>query len=106
VQLSQSATTTTGYRTNIGFVNATNMKIHIEVKLFSSTGAALGTLGYDLEAYDYQQVDKIFTKVPAASVADGFAVLKTTTTGGRFFAYASVIDNVTSDPVCVQVARR
>lgn len=106
VQLSQSATTTTGSRTNIGFVNATNMPIHIEVKLYSSTGAALGTLGYDLEAYDYQQVDKIFTKVPAASVVDGFAVLRTTTIGGRFFAYASVIDNITSDPVCVQVARR
>lgn len=106
VQLTQSASTTTGYRTNIGFVNATNMPIHIEVKLHSSTGAALGTLGYDLLAYDVQQVDKIFTKVPAGSVADGFAVLKTTTTGGRFFAYASVIDNVTSDPVCVQVARR
>ena len=106
VQLSQSTSTTTGYRTNVGFVNATNMPIHVDAQLFTSTGAALGTVGCDLQAYDYQQIDRIFTKVPAASVADGFAVLKTTTTGGRFFAYASVIDNATGDPVCVQVTRR
>jgi hypothetical protein len=106
VQLTQSTSTTTGYRTNIGFVNATKMPIHIDALLYSSTGASLGTVGSDLQAYDYQQVDRIFTKVPAGSVTDGFAILKTTTVGGRFFAYASVIDNATGDPVCVQVARR
>lgn len=37
-----------------------------------------------------------------SAVAEGYAILRTTTPGGRFFAYASVIDNATSDPICVQ----
>ena len=105
VQLTHDLSTTTGYRTNIGFVNAVNMRITIEIKLFNSSGTLLGTLPYDLDPFEFKQIDKTFKSVTGEAVADGYAVLRTTTPNGRFFAYASVIDNATGDPICVQQAR-
>ncbi|MEW6338599.1 MAG: hypothetical protein ACOY3Y_04220 [Acidobacteriota bacterium] len=36
-----------------------------------------------------------------ADVSDGYAVLRTPTPGGRFYAYASVVDNRSGDPIYV-----
>ena len=102
VQLTHDVSTTTGYRTNIGFVNAVNMTIAIEIELFTDSGIPLGSLHYTLQPYEFKQIDKIFQAVTGRGVTDGYAILRTTTSGGRFFAYASVIDNATSDPICVQ----
>jgi hypothetical protein len=104
VQLTYDLETTTGYRTNIGFLNAVNMPITIEIKLFDSPGTLLGTLTYTLRPFEFKQIDKIFRNVTSNAVADGYAILRTTTPDGRFFAYASVIDNATGDPICVQPA--
>jgi hypothetical protein len=104
VQLTYDLSTTTGYRTNIGFLSAVNMPITIEVRLFDSSGALLGTLSYNLQPYEFKQIDKIFRNVTSNAVADGYAILRTTTPGGRFLAYAAVIDNATGDPICVQPA--
>ncbi len=103
-QLTHDLSTTSGYRTNIGFVNAVDMPITIEIKLLNDTGVVLGTLTYDMRPYEFKQIDKIFRNVTGNAVADGLAIMRTTTTGGRFFAYASVIDNATGDPICVQPA--
>ena len=104
VQLRHDLSTTTGYRTNIGFLNAVNMPIALEVRLYDLYGTLLGTLSYNLQPYEFKQIDKIFRNVTASGILDGYAVLRTTTPGGRFFAYASVIDNATTDPICVQPA--
>jgi hypothetical protein len=103
-QLTHDLSTTSGYRTNIGFVNAVNMPITIEVKLLNSRGDVLGTLTYAMQPYEFKQIDKIFQNVTGNAVADGLAIIRTTTVGGRFFAYASVIDNATGDPICIQPA--
>lgn len=105
LQLTHDISTTTGYRSNIGFLNGVNMTITVEVKLFDASGALLATLTYDLRPYEFRQIDKIFRNVPAGVVADGYALLRSTTRGGRFFAYAAVIDNATGDPVCIQPAK-
>jgi hypothetical protein len=104
-QLTHDLETTTGYRTNIGFLNAVYMPIAVEVALYDQAGTLLGTLTYDLQPYEFKQIDKVFRNVTAAAVWDGYAILRTTTPGGRFLAYASVIDNATGDPICVQPAR-
>ena len=64
-------------------------------------GGDLATEGYDLDAYEFVQIDKAYEAVTSQVVIDGLAVEWTTTAGARFFAYASVIDNVTGDPVFV-----
>jgi len=104
VQLGHDLSTTTGYRTNVGFVSAVNMPVTIEIKLFDASGASFGTLSYDLQPYEFKQIDKIFRNVTNSAVADGYAILRTTTPGGRFLAYAAGIDNATGDPICVRPA--
>ncbi len=101
IQLSHSRSQTSGYRTNLGLVNAGSGSIHLEVALYRADGAALGTVPVDLPPGGYTQLDKVFERVTGSDVADGYAVVWTTTSGGRFLAYASVVDNRTGDPVFV-----
>jgi hypothetical protein len=105
IQLAHDPSGTTGFRTNIGFVNAGTVPIAIEVGLYSAAGGWLGAVTESLRAFEYKQIDRIFARVTPAAVGDGFAVLRTTTTGGAFFAYASVIDNRTGDPIFVPAQR-
>jgi hypothetical protein len=105
IQLVQDVSTATGYRTNIGFVSAVGFDIHIDIALYAANGTPLGSLGYDIGPYEFKQIDKIFTKIPAGSVVDGYALISSSTPDARFFAYTSVTDNATGDPMCIQVAR-
>ena len=106
IQLTHNRSTTSGFRTNIGFVNATNSQVTIQVALYQADGSYLGTKTYTLAPYEFRQINKIFQKVTSGDVDDGYAVLSTSTTGGAFFAYAAVIDNRTSDPVYITPANR
>lgn len=108
VQLVQSASIASGYRTNIGLVNVSAVTTTVEVALYAADGTFLGTLpapDTTLRPYEYRQIDQAFGKVTTAGVDDGYAVVSTRTSGGRFFAYASVIDNRTGDPVLVPAQR-
>lgn len=99
--LSHDPSLVNGFRTNIGLVNASPATIHVEVAFYQGGGVYLATEGHDLAAYEFVQLDRAFEAVTSQVVTDGLTVVRTTTTGARFFAYASVIDNVTGDPVFV-----
>lgn len=99
VQLSRSADGSRGFRTNLGLVNTTGSTISLEVKLFTGAGALLGTRTYSLRAYESIQRNDVFNEVGAGDVDDGFVTVRCTTDGGRFLAFASVIDNRSGDPI-------
>ncbi len=101
IQLTRSADSSTGYRTNLGFVNVTAQTISVQVELYLADGSYLGTRPYPLAPYGQSQVSDIFGKVGAGEVADGYAVVRTTTQAGALLAYASVIDNLTGDPIFI-----
>jgi len=105
IQLSHSRSTTSGYRTNLGLVNAGTSPIHLEVALYRGDGTALGSVAADLPAGGYTQLDKVFERVTGGDVGGGYAIVWTTTAGGRFLAYASVVDNRTGDPVFVPAVK-
>jgi len=90
-----------GFRTNLGYVNATAATISLTVELYRGDGVKLGSYNDSLPAYGYKQVDKVFERVTSTAVTDGYAVVRTTTAGGAFLAYASVVDNVVGDPVFI-----
>jgi len=98
IQLSRSASSSGGFRTNIGFVNPGGSNVMANVELFEADGTHLGALSYTLKPYEYNQVGDILGKVTGATVENAFAIL-TTTSGGSFLAYASVVDNRSGDPV-------
>jgi PKD repeat protein len=102
--LSQSASDTTGFRTNIGVVNAGPHWVQVAIALYGSDGTWLGTRNMSLYAYQFQQMDRIFVGLAPNGVDGGYALVSSDTPGAVLFAYASVIDNGTGDPIGVSAA--
>ena len=101
MQLHQTA----GFRTNIGFASISDAKTDIVVTLYDGNGTKLGTVPWPLEPRGYAQVDRIFTRVTAAAVENGYAEVTTTTAGAAYMAYASVTDNKSGDSICIPARR-
>ena len=107
IQLTQrDASSGLDFRTNVGFVNLTASTLEIRIDLYRSDGTWLGARSGDetrLRAYEFRQLTEVMK--PYGTIADGYAVLRTTTPGGRFLAFATVIDNhLSGDPVFVPAA--
>ena len=51
--------------------------------------------------FEFFQKDKAFEEVTSGLVNDGYIIVRTTTAGAKFFAYAVVTDNITGDPTYV-----
>jgi Anti-sigma-K factor rskA, C-terminal len=92
LQLSSSSDPSVGFHTNVGVLNVSDVQISIEVELFAS-GASLGTVTAMLKPNQLRQFDDIFALVGAGDVASGYAVVTTSTPGGAFLTYASVVHN-------------
>ena len=104
-QLSPSADGNSGFRTNLALVNATEGELEVKVTARTAAGADLGTVGVTLGALEYRQVNSVFAAVTSNAVADGYLEVATDTQKGAFFALASVVDNLTGDPVGMVHAR-
>jgi hypothetical protein len=101
IGLAHDPSLASGFRTNIGFVNLSPSQIRVEADFYLGDGTYLGRKGYDLLPFEFIQIDKAFEQVTSAPVDDGYVVVRTTTGGARFLAYASVTDNATGDPTYV-----
>jgi hypothetical protein len=101
IQLTHTAGGVVGFRTNIGLVNVTAAPINVQVGLYSAQSAWLGTKVLLLAPYEFRQETEIFRSVTASDVSDGFAVVSSATAGARFLAYASVVDNLSGDPIYI-----
>ena len=101
IQLSRSADLETGYRTNVGFLNATAADLSLEIDVLTAAGALLGTGTYELVPWEFRQVNDIFASFTTEDVDDGYVLVRTTTEGGLFFAYASVVDNRSGDAIFI-----
>jgi len=99
--LAQSVTDTMGFRTNVGVVNASGKHVRVEIALYGSDGVWLGKRTVDLNPYDFQQVDRVYTGLAPSGVDGGYALVSSATPDAALFAYASVIDNSTGDPIAV-----
>jgi sugar lactone lactonase YvrE len=97
------------HRTNLGLVSATGAPISVEIDLFAADGTAIGTRTVELRPFEYFQETDVFGTLDAlfvsaadlASVADAYAVVLSATPDAHFFAYASVVDNHSGDPMHV-----
>ncbi len=101
VHLSYSTSSSSGYRTNIGVANACGVPITVNVDLYSKAGALLGRRTFELAPYEFKQETNSFSKVTTAAVDSGYAIVKSATPGARYFAYGSVVENRSGDPIYV-----
>ena len=101
VGLVESGRDDAGFRTNLGLVSVSGESMEVEVELRDGAASTLGTRVVVLEPWESVQLDRVFTAMTTEPIDAGLALVRTTTPSGRFFAYASVIDNRTIDPVYV-----
>lgn len=101
IQLARSPDPTNGFRTNVGLVNLKDSRIGVAIDLYSADGSAIGSLDYELKAYEHRQINDVFAAAGATDVADGYAMVRTTSSDGRFIAYASVVDNGSGDAIFI-----
>lgn len=101
IMLSRSPDPSSGFRTNVGVVNLVGTTISVQIDLYDAGGTGLGGVSRNLAPFSHRQVNDVFAAAGATDVADGYAVVRTTTAGGRFVAYASVVDNGSGDAVFI-----
>lgn len=100
IQLSGSSGAT-GFRTNIGLVNTTTGSMEVNIEVFAADGSFLGAIPVTLRALEYRQLGQVLTGIINLEVGDAWARLRTSTPGGAFLAYASVVDNASGDAILI-----
>lgn len=94
-QISESS----GFRTNIGIVEASGRAARVRVTVYGSDGAASGSLELDVSGGQHVQLNGLEqTVVPFVGSRIEVEVISGE---GRITAYASVLDNLTNDPSLV-----
>ena len=88
------------YRTNLGIVEALGKPASVLVSVFDTAGKNLLDTPIDLKAGEQQQLNS-FLAVKNISLTDGRVEVKVTNGDGKIMAYASVVDNTTTDPLLV-----
>jgi PKD repeat protein len=97
-------TNNSSFRTNLGVQNMGTATASVEVKLFASNGAQVGSaITLSPTAGHYVQQDKILDAAGAGTRALAYATVEVKTSGAKVWAYASVVDNNTGDPTTVSV---
>jgi PKD repeat protein len=86
------------YRTNVGFVNAGNETEVVTVRLFSPFGKELGRTNVTLGANAQIQYG-VAGLFPDAGFGTGFTLSVEGDANAKVFAYGSMIDNASGDPV-------
>ena len=88
------------YRTNLGIVEAAGKSASVLVSVFNAAGKNLLDLPIDLKAGEQQQLNS-FLAARNITLTDGRVEVKVTGGDGKVTAYASVVDNKTTDPLLV-----
>ena len=88
------------YRTNVGFVEGTGAPVSFLARLVDGSGNVLQQTNLSLPPFGHLQrsVPDLFG---ATNLQDGRVEVEVTSAGGKVSAYASVLNNLTNDPLMV-----
>ncbi len=101
--LSQSADPSSGFRTNLGFLNLEGTPIQLDIDLYGADSTFLGSLTVDLEAYEYTQLLQPLLDLAPGGVDDAFALIQSPR---RYLAMASLVDNRSGDTASIPAVLR
>jgi len=93
----QQVAQSTKFRTNLGVVEGSGTAASGNIKLFDASGTLLKTVPYSLQPGEHQQ--NSFAGWGLPSVDDGRVEVTVESSTGAVTAYASVLDNITNDPL-------
>lgn len=96
-QVSQSSK----FRTNLGLVEGSGVAAGGKIKVYNDNGDLLQSSDYTLQPFEHQQFG-LAERLPAmTTLNDGRVEVTVETSAGAVEAYASVLDNITTDPLAV-----
>ncbi|MCX7895626.1 MAG: hypothetical protein N2447_06710, partial [Thermoanaerobaculum sp.] len=89
----------------VGLINASPGEVTVRLRFFRGDGVFLGEHSQALKPFEYTQLDRVLEKVMGEAVDNFYIVVSCTPEGARIFAYASVVDNRTGDPILVPLQK-
>ena len=92
------------YRTNVGFLNSSELDASVRVVVYGADGAPLGTVQRPVPAGEWRQINDVIAEVGQGDTPVAWATVEVLTGGTRVWAYASVVTRATGDPITVPVA--
>ena len=95
-QIAQSA----AFRTNLGIVEGSGDPASVLISVFGDNGQKLTEFTQDLKGGQHVQLNSILAQ-KNVQVSDGRIEIKVVSPVGKVTAYASVLDNLTNDPLLV-----
>jgi hypothetical protein len=93
------------YRTNVGIVEGSGQPANVLISIFDVTGKKLKDVPLSLKAGQQLQAASFLASVGIPNLDDGRIEVKVTSGEGRVTAYASVVDNKSTDPLLVTGVR-
>ena len=92
------------FRTNLGLVEASGQPATVRIQVFNNSGNRLNESFVNLQPGEHRQIDQYLSTL-GLTLNDGRIEVEVTSDTGRVSAYASVLDNVTADPLLVEPVR-
>ncbi len=89
------------YRTNLGIVEGSGDAASLLVKVFGSDGQKLTEFPVQLAGGQHTQLNSFLSTNGVGNLVDGRVEISVIGGSGKVTAYASVLDNATSDPLLV-----
>jgi uncharacterized repeat protein (TIGR01451 family) len=89
------------YRTNLGIVEGSGNPASLIVRVFGGSGEYLTEFNLDLRGGQHMQLNSFLRDYGVGNLNDGRVEIEVVSGDGLVTAYASVLDNETSDPLLV-----
>lgn len=89
------------FRTNLGLVEGSGTPASGTINIYNDAGTKLKSVPFSLQPGEHQQLNGFLANNGVTGLDDGRIEIVLTSTTGAVTAYASVVDNVTSDPLAV-----
>ena len=90
------------FRTNVGFVEGNGQPVEINVRLINAVGEQIRQITMSLAPFEHRQMNLNDVRLfPEVTINDARVEVEVTSATGLVTAYASVLDNQTSDPLLV-----
>jgi hypothetical protein len=97
--LAESASPAHGFRTNLGLVNVGADPVELRLMSSIPAGAQPDRFTVSLRPFEHRQLNRVLRRFFDGDVDQAMIVVRATAPGATFFAYASIVDNTTGDPV-------
>jgi len=88
------------FRTNLGIVEGAGEEASGKIRIFNDAGLQQKEVDFKLQPGEHQQINN-FMAANGVTLEDGRIEIEITSQTGAITAYASVLDNLTTDPLAV-----